>query len=224
MNKLLSILTVTGCIALSRNVSAQLTNTTGQPTGAPVAEVMHDRVDGHIVLITGETLKGKITYNEFGERTIFLAQSDENAVGKKDVVRTFEKYDSIVSMYISGRGYYDAVDLFGTGTKKMAFVSETHPSYKEYKFFQSGAGLLGHNISGGEIKGTYDIFIFITSKNLMIKSTDVKDLKNNIDTYMSCPSINEKVKKEEKGYKQNLMNPAYILLKKVLIESEQNCK
>jgi hypothetical protein len=183
---------------------------------------MHDRVEGHIILIDGQTLKGKITYHEFGERTIFYYS--ENEEGNKEAVRKFETYDSITSMFISGRGYFDAVDLFGTGGKKMAFVSETHPSYKEYKFFQSGAGMLGHSISGGEIKGTYDIFLFISSNKMMIKSTEVKDLKSNIDTYMNCPSINEKVKKEEKGYKQNLMNPAYLLLKKLLIESEQNCK
>lgn len=220
MNKL--FLALTGCFLVVSSVKAQLTNTTGQPTGAPVAEVMHERQEGYIVLTNGDTLKGNITHNEFAERKIYISLPEKTPNEKREVI-TFETTDSIQSMYISGRGYFTAVDLFKIGKMKLAFISETNLSYTEYKFFQSGAGLLGNKISGGNVQGTYDIFIYLNKKETLIKSTEIKDLKKNIDTYMDCPDINTKVKNEEKGYKQNLMNPAYIVLKKLLIESQQTC-
>jgi hypothetical protein len=188
----------------------------------PADEVIFDYQDGYIVLLNNDTLKGKISYSDFGDRIVYFYTG--KSADKKEKPRTFESKDSIICMDIIGKVHYVTINPTGNGSKLVREI-QSNSIFTEYKFAQIGTGALGGaKIAGGGIQGSYKNYIKLNKKNVFYYEDDVVKVSKNIDLYLDeCPELKEKVKNEEKGYKTTLIINNYKLLIKILLMAEDNC-
>lgn len=202
-------------LTVSGIVCAQAPN---QPTGVPYEEVTHENKNGSVTLIDGSVLEGKIRYSEYGDKHIFLYQDGKD-------VQIFKEMDSITSMSIDGRGTFESIYLTETAAKKaLALVKERGDGYIEYQSFQSGAGVLGNKITGGNVQGEYHYYLLNERSNDIIHDKDVKKIENTIGEYIDyCPEVTQKITEKQKGYKVTLLMRDYDLLKKAISEASTTC-
>lgn len=185
----------------------------------PASELTHEKKQAVIVLITGDTLKGLINFNEYGNRHIHLNIAKKPG---ETIMRNFDKNDSIKLMYIEGRGFFHPIKVFGE--IGLAFVNEDETDYIEYKYFIAKTSLLGVKMSGGNIEGSYSTYLYLKRKDKTVSMGSIKKLDETIEEYIDyCPEITDKVKKEEKGYKKTLMKSNEILIKDLLKEAAEKC-
>ncbi len=189
----------------------------------PIEEVIFDYQDGYIVLITNDTLKGKISFSDFGDRTIYYYTG--KSTDKKEKARIFESKDSISVLVITGKANFVTINPTGSLTgHRLVRELQSNSVFTEYKFAQIASGVIGVKIAGGGIQGSYKNYIKINKKNVYFYEDNITKLSKNIDLYLDeCPELIEKVKNEEKGYKTGLLMNNYRLLIKVLSEASDNC-
>jgi hypothetical protein len=184
----------------------------------PYSEVTHEQKVAAITTQSGIVLEGKVNYNEYGDRYIYLFQNGE------EKALTLDNMDTLQSMAIQGRGVFESVDLFGNGHKTMALVLEDNDAYKVYQLASIGQGLLGYKISGGNMEGEYLHFVLHKRNGKIYAKKDVKKIETTITQYIDyCAEITKKIENKEKGYKTNLMKPDFDLLKQAILESETTC-
>lgn len=182
----------------------------------PMSEVTNENKHALIILLNNDTLKGPVNFNEYGKREVYLKKGEKD--GKK-IIRTISE-DSIQFMSIEGRG-----DFYRLPNKThIALLIDNNEAFKEYRLFYAKQGLLGAKFAGGNIEGYYNYYIEINKTKKLFFDGDVKNLDKTIEEYIDyCSEVTEKVKKEEKGYKKTIMKSAYVLLKEVLMESQNKC-
>jgi len=213
-----SLLLVAFTISTSLLTFAQLTNTTGEATAVPYDEVTHEQKQGSVTLKNGKTISGTITYSEYGNQHVKLRNAD-------DELLIFENPDSLQSMTIEGRGTFYPIKLSpnAEGTV-LVLEDEKTEHYTIYKNFQSGAGLLGHKIQGGNIEGSYDYLLHHNRTGKLHNKKNVRKLKKNIEEFVDyCPEVTDKVQAGKKGYKVSLLVRDFDILKKVITEADTNC-
>ncbi len=211
--KTLLCITIAGISTLT---FGQITNTTGA-TGVPYNEVTHKNVTGALTTTSGQVIEGKITYNEYDDRSVYITPEGKDQIH-------FANTDSIQSMALAGRGVFESISMNNSEYKTLALVIEETDAYKVYQKCSVGKGLLGYTISGGMMQGEYLIFLFHKRKNTMIAQKSVKKIEETIGQYLDyCDEIKGFVEEEKKGYKVNLMFRDMDVLKKALLEAETTC-
>lgn len=184
----------------------------------PMAEITHEMKNGSITTLDGTTLEGLITFNEYGNRTIYLYQEGKEA-------QVFDDPDALRSMTIEGRGTFEPIFIVPSATEKiMALLIERTDAYTEYKLASVPAGLLGVKTTGGSVNGSYNRYLINHRNQTTISEKTVKNLKKSIRTYLDyCDEIATKVEDKKKGFKVTLMSTDYELLKHCIAEAALVC-